>query len=274
MTIPLIAREQQLGVINLLCDKNMTISDGDMELLSSIGSQTSEIVANAWLHLKLVEKEAARQMLLRSLVEAQEDERKRLARELHDGAGQTLTGLLVRLKTIEKKTKLAGLKNDLQSMQSLVSETIEQVRTLAHQLRPAALEQFGLALALESLVKEISENNGPEATCQCNVNSNEVPDEVEAVLYRIAQEGMTNILRHAHCSHVNLVVENNAHGVSMIIEDDGVGFDPANLGTETGKRHLGLISIRERAEILGGTLDVYTALGKGTTIQVLVPIGH
>jgi signal transduction histidine kinase len=273
LSIPLVARDQQLGVINLLCENNYVIPSEDMELLSSIGSQVSEIVANAWLHLKLVEKEAARQLLLRSLVEAQEDERKRLARELHDGAGQTLTGLLVRLKTIEKKAKSSNLKTDLQTMQSLVSETIEQIRTLAHQLRPAALEQFGLSLALESMVKELAANGGSEATYQCKVNSREIPDEIEAVLYRIAQEGLTNIARHARCAHVNLFIEKDIYGVSMTIEDDGVGFDPANLGMDNGKRHLGLISMRERAEILGGTLDVYTAPGQGTTIKVHVPIG-
>jgi len=273
ITIPLVAREQQLGVINLLCKEDFVVSVEDLELLSSIGSQVSEIVANAWLHLKLVEKEAVRKMLLRSLVEAQEDERKRLARELHDGAGQTLTSLLVRLKTMEKKAVLPHVQNDLQTMQSLISETIEQIRTLAHQLRPAALEQFGLPLALEALVKQVSENDGLEAICQCNLNSNEVPDELEAVLYRIAQEGITNILRHAHCSRVSLIVERNLHGVTMILDDDGVGFDPSALGMDNGKRHLGLISMRERAEILGGTLDVYTAPGKGTTIEVQVPVG-
>jgi signal transduction histidine kinase len=273
LTIPLIAREQQLGVINLLCEKDFVIPNEDLELLSSLGSQISELVANAWLHLKLVEKEAARQVLLRSLVEAQEDERRRLARELHDGAGQTLTGLLVRLKTIENKAILPQVKSDLQLMQGLVSETIEQIRSLAHQLRPAALEEFGLPLALEALVKEMSEQEGLEATCQCTVKNNEIPNEFEAVLYRIAQEGITNILRHAHATHLSLLVERNLQGIGMVIEDDGVGFDPAQLEIENGKRHLGLISMRERAEILGGTLDVYTALGKGTTIQVYLPIG-
>lgn len=272
ITIPLIAREQQLGVISLLCDKDFVISAGDLELLSSIGSQVSEIVANAWLHLKLVEKEAARQMLLRSLVEAQEDERKRLARELHDGAGQTLTGLLVRLKTLENKASGHNFKEDLQNMQDLVSETIEQIRSLAHQLRPAALEEFGLPLALEALVKGTVNQQGLDGICECSLKSNEVPDEVEVVLYRIAQEGVTNILRHAHATHMNLIVNRTPQGVNMTIEDDGVGFDPANLGREYGKRHLGLISMKERAEILGGTLEVYTAPGKGTTIQAQVPI--
>jgi len=272
LTIPLVAREQHLGIINLLCDKDIAISDEDMELLSSIGSQTSEIVANAWLHLKLVEKEASRQILLRSLVEAQEEERKRLARELHDGAGQTLTGLLVRLKTLEKKAALHNLQEDLQNMQGHVSMTIEQIRSLAYRLRPAALEELGLPLALETLVKGISNQQGLDGICECNLKNNEVPDEVEVVLYRIAQEGMTNILRHAHATHMSLVIIRTAHGVDMTIEDDGVGFDPVNLGMDSGKRHLGLISMRERAEILGGTLDVYTAPGKGTTIQVYVPI--
>jgi signal transduction histidine kinase len=275
ITIPLVAREQQyLGVINLVCDKDFVIPNGDMELLSSIGSQVSEIVANAWLHLKLVEKEAARQILLRSLVEAQEDERKRLARELHDGAGQTLTGLLVRLKTLENKAAMPGQREDLRDMQTLVSDTIEQVRTLAHQLRPAALEEFGLPLALEALVKDISDQQGLEGICQCQLESHEIPDEIEVVLYRIAQEGVTNILRHASASHMRLMVGLVPHGVSMTIEDDGVGFDPAALGVGNEERHLGLISMKERAEILGGSLDIYTAPEEGTTIQVHVPIVH
>ena len=273
ITIPLLAREQKFGVINLLCEAGTVIPDADMELLSSIGSQISEIVANAWLHLKLVEKEAARQILLRSLVEAQEDERKRLARELHDGAGQTLTSLLVRLKTIEKKVEAPQVQNDLQVMQDIVSETIEQIRTLAHELRPAALEEFGLPLALEALAKEISEHDGLDTTCACNITPKEIPDEIEAVLYRIAQEGVTNILRHAHATRMSLLVERNAQGIAMIIEDDGAGFDPSTLGTDKGKRHLGLISMRERAEILGGTLDIYTAPGNGTRVQVHIPLG-
>jgi signal transduction histidine kinase len=272
ITIPLVAREQQLGVINLLCEKDYSISDEDMELLSSIGSQVSEIVSNAWLHLKLVEKEAARQVLLRSLVEAQEEERKRLARELHDGAGQTLTSLLVRLKTLEKKTESPLLQKDLQTMQNLVSDTIEQVRALAHELRPAALEEFGLSLALESLVKEVSQQDGLEAVCRCDTESRGIPNEIEAVMYRIAQEGVTNILRHAQATHMSLFIKCFPQVITMVIEDDGVGFDPEKLGSDQGKRHLGLISMRERAEILGGSLDILTAPGKGTTIQVQIPL--
>jgi len=273
ITIPLSARDQQLGVINLLCENEIVINPEDMDLLTSIGSQISEIVSNAWLHLKLVEKEASRQLLLKSLVEAQEEERRRLARELHDGAGQTLTSLLVRLKMIENKAILPQVKSDLQLMQSLVSDTIEQIRTLAHQLRPAALEEFGLPVALEALVEDMVNQENLQASCDCRVTRNEIPNEIEAVLYRIAQEGLTNVVRHSQASHLNLIVEKNGQDFLLTIEDDGIGFDPTALGTKSGKRHLGLISMKERAEMLGGGFDVYTAPSKGTLIRVSIPTG-
>lgn len=274
VTVPLIAREQQLGIINLLCESESVIDPDDMELLTSIGAQISEMVSNAWLHLKLVEKEAARQVLLKSLVEAQEEERRRLARELHDGAGQTLTGLLVRLSLIEKKAVLPQVKSDLQLMQNLVSDTIEQIRTLAHQLRPAALEEFGLPLALEALMEDMSSRSGLDGTCTCQVQRNEIPNEIEAVLYRIAQEGLTNTIRHSQAQHINLIVERTPKGMQMSIEDDGVGFDPTTMGDNKGTRHLGLISMQERAEILGGSFELYTAPKQGTLIRVTIPVGE
>ena len=268
--IPLIAREQQFGVINLLCEKDVEISADDMELLASIGSQISEIVANAWLQIKLAEKEAARQVLLESLVNAQEEERARLARELHDGAGQTLTSLLVRLKALEKRSP--EQQKDLQTMQTLVSGTIQQVRDLAYRLRPVELDEFGLSRALEILVEDMTKSTTLKYSCQCSDDVQLISQEVQVILYRIAQESLTNILRHAKASHLSLILRQDNGKTNMIIEDDGIGFDPGTLTIKASERHLGLISMRERAEILGGTLDVYTAPGEGTSIQVSVPI--
>ncbi|HEY3310543.1 MAG TPA: histidine kinase [Anaerolineales bacterium] len=272
VTIPLIAREQQFGVINLLVEEGTAIPGEDLELLASIGAQISEIVANAWLQIKLAEKEAARQVLLESLVRAQEEERARLARELHDGAGQTLTSLLVRLKTLERKSGADGLKPELSNMQDIVSETIEQVRELAYHLRPAALDDFGLEQALETLVQEIMDSSGLQIERDFDTEQLELPAESEVVLYRIAQEGLTNIIRHSKARQVKLSLHPSKNGVRMCIEDDGVGFDPARFSPGNGQRHLGLIGMRERAEILGGSLEVYTAPGKGTTVEVFVPV--
>ncbi len=272
ITIPLDARGQRLGVINLLCDQNTLLLQDDMDLLVSIGAQVSEIVANAWLRMKLMEKELSRQALLESLVKAQEEERGRLARELHDGAGQTLTNLLVRLKTLEKKNSSPDTKPALEGMQEIVSKTIEQIRGLAYRLRPAALEEFGLPTAIESLLQEMAENSGLKATCACELENYKLPEDIEVALYRIAQESVTNILRHASAAEVRVELRPIGDGIQLRIEDNGVGFDPVHLPGNSGKRHLGLVSMRERAEMLGGTLDVYTAPRKGTTIQAIIPL--
>jgi signal transduction histidine kinase len=272
LTIPIKAREQKYGVVNLLCQEGRALDEDDMELLSAIGAQISEIVANAWLRLKLEEKEIARQALLESLVEAQEEERSRLARELHDGAGQMLTSLLVRIKTLEKKSTAPEVQQGLNDLLDMVSDTIEQVRELSHRLRPAALEEFGLVVALQTLVDEIAHQTGIAADCQFDLNGDALPPGVEAVLYRIAQEGLTNVLRHAEASQASVALTTDNNIVVMTIEDNGRGFSPRRLTAQPGKRHLGLISMHERASIAGGYLDIYSAPNQGTTLTVRIPI--
>lgn len=270
-TIPIKAREQKYGVVNLLCQEDRLLNDDDLELLSAIGAQISEIVANAWLRLKLEEKELARQALLESLVEAQEEERSRLARELHDGAGQMLTSLLVRIKTLEKKSATPEVQQGLNALLDLVSDTIEQVRELSHRLRPAALEEFGLAVALQNLVDEMTEHTGIHAHCQFDLNGLELPTGVEVVLYRIAQEGLTNVLRHAGASELSVELTADPNVIVMIIEDNGRGFSPHRLTARPGERHLGLIDMQERASIAGGYLDIYSAPDQGTTVVARIP---
>ena len=141
ITIPLAVRGQRFGLINLLCTEGTKPTENDIETLTTIGAQVSEIVANAWLHASLKEKEAARQALLSALVNAQENEQARLARELHDDAGQSLTSLLVRLKTLEKRATSADLRDSVAELCNTTSETIEKVRGISHRLRPAALEE-------------------------------------------------------------------------------------------------------------------------------------
>ncbi len=272
ITIPLEARGQTLGVINLMCEKDVVLAEEDSELLVSIGAQISEIVANAWLRLKLREKEAARQALLESLVKVQEEERGRLARELHDGAGQTLTSLLVRLKILENKAASSDLKPALVGMEDIVSQTIDQIRGLSYRLRPLALEEFGLSMALETLLEEVAKNSDLQVSCSCALEEFEMPEDIEVALYRIAQEGLTNIMRHASAKQVRILLKRTGSGIQLSVEDDGIGFDPNHLPGTQGKRHLGLISMRERAEMLGGILDVYTAPHKGTMIQVFIPL--
>lgn len=272
ITVPLTARNQVFGVINLLCDKNFYPAVENLELITAIGAQASEIVANVWLHARLVEKEAARRLLLESLVRTQEDERYRLSRELHDGAGQIFTGLLVRLKMLEKKVDPGELQEDISVVLKLVSSSIEQVRELSHRLRPAALEEFGLPVALENLVEDLFEETGIETNCACDLNQVVVPKETQTALYRIAQEALTNVLRHAEATKVGVELITTPISVCLRIEDDGRGFHVDIFPEYTNGMHLGLISMQERAEMIGGSLTVYSAPGEGTSLQVRIPL--
>ncbi|MAT99629.1 MAG: hypothetical protein CL608_21005 [Anaerolineaceae bacterium] len=272
ITIPIEARGQKYGVVNLLCRPNHPVAAADMEMLSTIGTQISEIVANAWLRLKLAEKEQARQMLLESLVEAQEEERGRLARELHDGAGQMLTTLLVRIKTLEKECPTGSMQNGLQSLLDMVSETIEQVRELSYRLRPAALEEFGLPVALGILVDEMMVDSPIAARYLTDLMDDNLPPEIEVTLYRIAQEALTNVVRHAQASTVQVALSQENQVILMRIQDDGCGFDPHGVTAVSEQRHLGLISMRERAAIAGGSLILETEPGTGTSLLIRLPL--
>jgi signal transduction histidine kinase len=273
LSIPIEARDIGFGVINLLYDPARPFTPEEDALLSAIGAQVSEIVANAWLRIKLDEKEIARQALLESLVEAQEEERRRLASELHDSVGQMLTSLLVRIKTLEKRTADNDLQQDLNAVLDNVSETIEQVREISYRLRPVALETFGLAVALETMVTEMSADSGLTAHCDIDLIRNGLPANVETALYRIAQEAVTNVIRHAQASWVEVRFWQDEERLYLTVEDNGRGFTPHQQTAQPGKqRHLGLISMNERAGIIGGSLAVYSDPGQGTTVKVTIPL--
>lgn len=274
ITIPIEVRGQKYGVVNLHCKAEHAIEANDLEMLSTIGTHISEIVSNAWLRLKLAEKEQARQVLLESLVEAQEEERGRLARELHDGAGQMLTSLLVRIKTLEKESNTPALQSRLQSLLDMVSETIDQVRELSYRLRPAALEEFGLPVALGILVSEMTEESPINAHFHTNLSEETLPPGIEVTMYRIAQEALTNVVRHAQAQTVEVTLYQESNHVVMCIQDNGRGFDrhQHQATAVSERRHLGLISMRERAAIAGGSLTLNTEPGRGTTLLVRLPL--
>lgn len=270
ISIPIEARNNQFGIINLYYPTQEPLDEAAIELLESISAKVSEVVANAWLQIKLREKEASRQLLLESLVTAQEDERSHLARELHDQAGQGLTSLLIRLKAIENRCDDRDLKEKLVGLQGMVSDTIDEIRDLSYSLRPPALDEFGLSAAIQALADEVSSQAGVRVKFKNRVQM-KLPQNLEMVLYRIVQEGVTNVVRHANAEQVIIELEPQENLIFLQIADDGIGFDPAEITPAAGKRHLGLISMHERAELIGGKLEVYSELGVGTTIEVRVP---
>jgi two-component system, NarL family, sensor histidine kinase UhpB len=224
--------------------------------------------------------EAERLDLLRRLGEAQENEQRRIARELHDQVGQTVTGLSLGLKSLERLlgpgvSEEAG--RHLHWLQSLAGEIGRDIHRAAVDLRPTALDDLGLREALATLLREWSRRHGIRADLEFLGETARLPAAVETAVYRVVQEALTNVLKHARAAAVSVSVENRADGMRVIIEDDGVGFDaeavperPAAGGAAPSR--LGLSGIRERLSLLSGTLTLETSADVGTTLFVTIPV--
>jgi two-component system, NarL family, sensor histidine kinase DevS len=211
--------------------------------------------------------ETARRDTLRRVVDAQERERRRIARELHDDTGQSLTSVLIGLRLAEESDDLDHVRVTLRELRETVTAAIRDLRALAVELRPTALDDFGLEPALERLVDTFGRRTGLAIEMHVSGLERRLGDQLETALYRIVQEALTNVAKHAGATQVSVVVRGHDQVVSVVVEDDGRGFE-AN-GPALG---LGLVSMRERAELLGGSLRVESAPGRGTTVAAEVPV--
>jgi signal transduction histidine kinase len=201
---------------------------------------------------------------VRALLEGQELERKRLARELHDETGQALASILLGLKTLEREVGA----EPLAVIRDLVASALGDVRRLTVELRPPALDDFGLAAALERLAGMVAERSGLDVDVNVGVPAKTLPPEHATAIYRIAQEALTNVVKHASARSISIVVTTAEGMVRTMIEDDGVGFAFSAVREEA----LGLVGMRERALLLGGRFDVESSPGGGTTIVAEIPL--
>jgi signal transduction histidine kinase len=223
--------------------------------------------------------EAERLHFLRRLSEAQENVQRRIARELHDQVGQTVTGLSIGLKGLERKLDAASADKEaleqLRWLQSLAGAIGRDIHRAALDLRPTALDDLGLYKALAAHVSEWSRHHGIQVDLQIIGDDERLHDEVETAIYRIVQEALTNVLKHAKAQSASVVVERRADEVRLIVEDDGRGFDAEAVAAETREgdaQRLGLSGIRERLSLLGGSLNVESAPGSGTALFIRVPL--
>lgn len=238
------------------------------ELTSAFNVMTDQL---ADAEIEREQRERLRTRLLEKVITAQEEERKRIARELHDETGQALTSLKVRLRMMSQQCPMPELKPQFEDFQRLVSKTLEDVHNLALELRPSALDDLGLAAALERYVHECSNIYPLEIDLAIyGIERERLPSAVETALYRIVQEGITNIARHAEANTASVLIERHNGRVRAVIEDDGIGFDP--LRNESTSHRLGLYGMRERAELLDGKFFVESEPQKGTSIYIEVPL--
>jgi len=195
-------------------------------------------------------------------------ERRRLARELHDETGQALTSILLGVKAIRASDSPAAAERAEADVRAQVVQALQDVRALAVELRPTALDDFGLMPALERLAETFQARSGLETVVQANLDGR-LPPEIETVLYRVVQEALTNIVKHAGAEHVSIVVTSRDRSVAATVDDDGRGFAMDDVREDA----LGLLGMRERLALVGGTLEIESSRESGTTIAAQVPLG-
>ncbi len=262
--VPLLVRGRSIGVIAAY-DKMAPTSTHDMRFTDDDVRLAETFASRAAMAVDLSER--VQRDALRRVVEAQELERGRLARELHDETGQALTSILLGLRTLENTASQEELTTAIASLREIAVSTLHDVRRLAVELRPKALDDFGLVPALERLTEGFREQTGLHVQFESRLAAR-LPPDIETALYRIVQEALTNVVKHARARNVSILLARKESSVAAVIEDDGRGFAQEAYDGEG----IGIVGMRERLTIIDGTLSVETAPGAGTSLVAEVPL--
>jgi signal transduction histidine kinase len=260
--VPLAVRGEPIGVLTAVDKRGRDprFSDEDLRLAEAFGSRAAGAVEVT----RRVSRETVRLML-----QAQEAERARLSRDLHDQTGQALAALLLGLNAARRTATLEEAHAALGDLDGLVREALADLRSIAVQLRPDALDALGLAAALERLAGTVSDDHQTEIVVTTTLNDDHrLPAEIETAVYRIVQEAVSNACRHAHATRIDITVITRPDAVVATVEDNGDGFDPGN--TTPGR--LGLTGIRERASLFNGRVRIEASPGSGAAITAELPL--
>jgi two-component system, NarL family, sensor histidine kinase UhpB len=264
--------QKRFAPLGSLIERIERIDPAQPTTLELEGDPVEEIDRLAHSFKRLLEGiEAERRRRGQLVLRAQEEERGRLARDLHDEVNQALTAILLRLEALshdappERAAEVAELKR-------LVNKAMEELLTLARQLRPTALDDHGLAPAIDAQLKRFASHTGVEIQLRSEGESATLDDDVQTAIYRVAQEALANVGRHADATCVEVELLANGSGAELRVRDNGTGFDPSDPRDDRdGDSGLGLRGMAERARLVGGELDVRSAPGGGTTVHLRIP---
>jgi signal transduction histidine kinase len=211
--------------------------------------------------------------LSRQILSAQEEERKEISRELHDVIAQTLTGINIRLAALKKEAAVntSGLDRNIARTQRLVEKSVNIVHQFARELRPAVLDDLGLIPALHSFTKTFAARTGVHTHLTAFAGVEQSETAKRTVLFRVAQEALNNVARHAQASKAEVIIQKLPGCISMRIKDDGKSFEVEDVMRYRGSKRLGLLGMRERVEMVGGAFSIESAPGQGTTVRVEIP---
>ena len=271
LCVPLMVEGRILGVINAETRRPHAYTDADRRVLEIVATQIAAAIQNAQLFDEVARARDQVSTLSKKLLRAQETERRSIATELHDEIGQSLTALKMLLET-EVPGGAAGANADpTERARSLINDLIGQVRRMSLDLRPAMLDDLGLWPTLEWHVERFQADTGIQIGLSGQgLSGRRLPSEVETTTYRIIQEALTNVARHAQADDVAVALSLDASGLLIEVRDHGVGFDART--TLAKRSSTGLVGMRERVELLGGQLDIDSAPGAGTRLEVRLPL--
>jgi two-component system sensor histidine kinase UhpB len=228
-----------------------------------------------YLLIQLEERNQQLRALSERAITAQEEERKNIARSLHDDTGQALSMLIINLERLENRlpAEEGELRSKLEASRKLASDILAELRKIVSGLRPTMLDDLGLIPAIRWYSRSVLEANGVQVRMTLPEETFELPSHLATTLFRIAQEGINNIMRHASAKTTDICLAFEPAGVHLQVQDDGQGFDPQRAAGEAiSSQHLGLLGMQERAELVGGKVTVESVPGKGTRLQVFVPL--
>ncbi|HUQ62392.1 MAG TPA: GAF domain-containing sensor histidine kinase [Acidimicrobiales bacterium] len=267
VSVPMLAHGRVVGVLNVHSKQQRSYGERDLALLTQVANLLARTIEKARLYNRLAEREEMLEAFAARTVEAQELERRRLSGEIHDGIGQRLVSLWYHLLAAEDA---AGgdetLRHELSVAKELATAALQETRSAITGLRPSVLDDLGLAAGLESLGRSI-----PALEVVLDVEAGRLPAHVEVALYRIAQEALQNVVKHAGASKVGISLQVVDGTTRLTVDDDGRGFGQERLTSAEERHSYGMVGMQERAELIGATLAVDSRPGEGTTVEVIVP---
>jgi signal transduction histidine kinase len=277
ISVPLRAKDTVLGVLNVASHTPRHFTKDDMHLLHTIGDQLGVAIVQAELYEQLRKERENYRRLARHMLKAQEEERGRVARELHDETSQSLTGLSLNMQALLDIAKTSDFGDDafkakLKQAHDITLQLGSEISKIMKSLRPTALDSLGLGPAVHQYAENRLQPVGINVSVKYEGMEERLPSEVEFGLYRIAQGAIANIAWHSHAKNAVVSLRRTSHELKMQIEDDGIGFEASRpIEVDESGRGRGLFSMKERASLLGGTCDIQSKTGKGTKIIVKVP---
>jgi signal transduction histidine kinase len=264
--------EQTIGRFQICLDREL--DQQSLKIIESLTNQLAISIQNLRLWIEVKKKEKIRVQLLDKIIIAQEDERKRIARELHDETSQSLTSILIGLRVLEEKHNEREKQREIQHLRDLMQQTLHEVHEMAWQLRPSVLDTFGLKVALQRYIDNYKNKYSLDVDLYVVGDDDlRLKSEIEISIYRIAQEALTNVARYAQAKNISVILERQPSQLNMIVEDDGIGFEVQRiLNNEPNEGNLGILGMQERVSLLGGTFVIESVVDKGTSIFVRIPL--